>query len=360
MAMPSIIVELAAGSGNELWHRLSFSSATMGRSDHLPHATPRPAPVSPGAGGLASTDPLRLIGGTPLVELRRLSPREGVRIFAKLEGQNPTGSVKDRIAAGLVLLAEERGELSPGATIVEATTGNMGIALALVARQRGYEVRVVVPRGVAPSIPDILGCLGVDITWCEPRAGMKGAIDVAMAMAADHGYYPLRQFANPSNVAIHYASTGAEIVTALPRVDIFVAGIGTGGTLMGVGRRLREAYPGVRIVGVEPRLGERLQGLRSLEEGFIPPLLDLEKLDGRFLIDSARALDAARRVACEEGLMVGVSSGATLTAALKVSETLASGTIVVMFSDSGYKYLPARPWEAARAMDSALDDIHWW
>lgn len=304
--------------------------------------------------------PLDLIGSTPLVELRRLSPKPSVRIFAKLEGQNPSGSVKDRIAAGLVRQAEARGDIAPGGTLVEATTGNMGIALALVGRQRGYQVHTVIPKGVAPSIQDILELMRVEITWCEPRIGMKGAIDLAQSLARERGWYALRQFASPGNVEIHDQTTGREIVDALPDLDVFIAGIGTGGTLMGVGRRLKAHDPRIRVIGVEPRVGERLQGLRSLEEGFIPPLLDLGRLDGRYLVDSARALDAAARVAEEEGLLVGVSSGATLVAALRVADTMSSGKIVVMFSDGGFKYLPAHPWEAARKGDKELDDIHWW
>ncbi|MFN7972075.1 MAG: cysteine synthase family protein [Acidobacteriota bacterium] len=303
---------------------------------------------------------LDLIGRSPLVHLPRLSPKPGIEIFAKLEGQNPSGSVKDRIASGLVAAAEARGDLKPGDTIVEATTGNTGIALAMVSRQKGYKACTILPRGVAPSIKDLLELLGVDIIWCEPSAGMKGCIDRAQRLAAERGYYPLSQFGNPENVEIHYRTTGAEIVAAIPDVTVFVAGIGTGGTIMGVGRRLREINPSVRIIGVEPRVGDHLQGLRSLDEGYIPPLLDLGSLHGRYMVNSAQALEAARRVAAREGLIVGVSSGATLHAAMRVAETMERGNIVVMFSDSGWKYLPAHPWEAARAGDASLDDVHWW
>ncbi|MBI4307447.1 MAG: cysteine synthase family protein [Chloroflexi bacterium] len=303
---------------------------------------------------------LSLIGDTPLVEMPRLSPRPGVRIFAKLEGQNPSGSVKDRVALALVEAAERRGDLKPGATIVEASSGNTAIAVAMVAKQKGYGVRVVIPEGVAPSIKDILELYGVDITWCEPRAGMKGAIETAQQLADAHGYYPLRQFFDEANTEVHYRTTGREIVEALDRVDVFVAGIGTGGTLMGVGRRLRERDPTVRVIGVEPRLGERLQGLRSLAEGFIPPLLDMKALDGRFLMDSATAVAAAHRVVEAEGVLAGVSSGACLAVALRVAEKMKRGNIVAMFSDGGWKYLPARPWDAALKGAAALDETHWW
>ena len=303
---------------------------------------------------------LGLIGDTPLVELARLAPKPGIRLFAKLEGQNPTGSVKDRIVLGMVEAAERRGELKPGDTIVEASSGNTAISLAMVGKQKGYSIRVVIPRGVAPSVGDILRLYGADVTWCKPNVGLKGAIDLALSMAQRHGYYPLRQFDNPINVEVHYQTTGREIAEALPEVELFIGGIGTGGTLMGVGRRLRESNPGVRVVGVEPRMGERLQGLRSLAEGYVPPLLDLEHLDGRFLIDSASAIQASHAVAQAEGILAGVSSGATLCAALRLAERMEKGNIVVMFSDGGWKYLPARPWSAARRGSRSLDEVHWW
>ena len=309
---------------------------------------------------VGTTTVLDLIGGTPLVELPRLSPKPGVRIFAKLEGQNPSGSVKDRIVLAMVEAAERRGDLKPGDTIVEASSGNTAIALAMVGKHKGYGVRVVLPEGVAPSIADILQLYGAEITWCQAPAGMKGAIDLARSLADAHGYYPLGQFTDPTNVEIHYRTTGLEIVRALPQVDVLVAGIGTGGTIMGVGRRLRETNPNVRVVGVEPRMGERLQGLRSLAEGYVPPLLDLGQLDARFLVDSASALEATRRVVQTEGILAGVSSGATLHVAFRVAQGMERGNIVVMFSDGGWKYLPASPWDAARRGAEALDEIHWW
>jgi len=305
---------------------------------------------------------LDLVGNTPLVELRSLAPKPGVRIFAKLEGGNPSGSVKDRIVLAMVEAAEARGELRPGDTIVEASTGNTAIALAFVAKQKGYRARVVLPKGVVPSMADVLHIYGAEFEWCEPSGGMRGAIETARSLAQRDGFYELGQFTRPENVEAHYRTTGAEIVAdmASERVDVFVAGIGTGGTIMGVGRRLREAYPGVKVVGVEPRLGERLQGLRSLAEGYIPPLLDLDSLDGRFLVDSAHAIQFARRVAESEGFLAGVSSGATLSGAFRVAEKMDRGNIVVMFSDGGWKYLPSAPWDAAERSDHRLDEVHWW
>ncbi|MCH7552773.1 MAG: cysteine synthase family protein [Chloroflexi bacterium] len=309
---------------------------------------------------MSNTDLLTLVGSTPLVELPRLSPKPGIRTFAKLEGQNPTGSVKDRIAKALVEEGEAQGLLNPGDTIVEASSGNTAIALAFIARQRGYRARVVLPRGVAPSIPDLLAIYDVEITWCRHEGGMRRAIDAAEEIAQAEGLYLLGQFKREANVEAHYLTTGREIASALPRIDAFVAGIGTGGTIMGVGRRLKETHPGVRIIGVEPKLGEQLQGLRSIEEGFVPPLLDLDMLDGRYLVDTASSFRRVKEVVAMEGILAGASSGATLHAALRVAEGMDEGNIVVMFSDSGWKYIPARPWQDADAGSEALDEVHWW
>jgi len=303
---------------------------------------------------------LSVVGGTPLIELRSLQPKPGVRIFGKLEGQNPSGSVKDRLALGLVRAAEGRGELVSGATIVEASSGNTGIAVAMVGKQRGYTVRVVIPHGVAPSIGDVLALYGAEIEWCESDAGLQGAIDRAEELADQRGWYPLRQFSDPANVEVHYATTGEEFVHELTSLDVFVAGIGTAGTIMGVARRLREHNPDVRVVGVEPRMGDKLQGLRSMEEGGPPPLLDLGALNHRYLVDNRQAIRMTARIVEQEGLLIGVSGGACLHAALRYAERMESGDIVAMVSDSGWKYLPARPWDAAGADDDRLDDLHWW
>ena len=307
-----------------------------------------------------SHDPLGLIGNTPLVELRHVAPKPGVRIFAKLEGQNPSGSVKDRIVLAMVEAAERSGLLGPGATIVEASSGNTAIALALVARQRGYAARVVIPEGVVPTIEDLLRLLGADVVRCPSEGGMRRAIETAQELAERDGALALGQFTNDANVRAHYETTGVELLGQLDQIDAFIAGIGTGGTLTGVGRRLREAFPAVEIVGVEPRLGDQLQGLRSLEEGYVPPLLDFGLLSGRFIVDSADALACAREVAEREGLLVGVSSGATLYAAGRVAQRMESGNIVVMFADGGWKYLPARPWDTPLDESERLNEVHWW
>ncbi len=316
---------------------------------------PTPAP-----GAVRSHSALAQIGDTPLIELRHLSPKPGVRIFAKFEGTNPTGSIKDRVARALVCALEREGKLRPGQRIVEASSGNTAIALAMVARQRGYKVCVVLPEGVPPMIADTLMLFGVHLHWCKPLAGMRGAIEEAEKLAEACGGVPLRQFQNPLNVQVHETTTGEEIVQALPEVDVFVAGVGTGGTITGVGRRLKRHNPKVRVVGVEPRMGERLQGLTRLEDHFAAPLFDLDVLDRRMLVGAARSLQLMREITLREGLVAGVSSGAALHAALREAETLERGNIVVMFSDSGWKYLPSRPWDAAQRDDPDLDEVHWW
>ncbi|MFQ6028932.1 MAG: PLP-dependent cysteine synthase family protein [Dehalococcoidia bacterium] len=301
-----------------------------------------------------------LIGNTPLVELSHMSPKPGIRLFAKLEGSNPSGSIKDRIVLAMVEEAERRGELQPGDTIIEASSGNTGIALSLIGKLKGYHTHVVIPEEVAPSVGDLLELYGAEITWCESRVGMKGAIDLSQEIAqSGRGHY-LGQFDNYINLETHYRTTGAEIVRALPQIDVFVAGIGTGGTITGVSRRIKESNPQVSVVGVEPRMGEALQGLRSLSEGYVPPLLDLGQLSRRFLVDSATAIETARRIVEQEGIFAGVSAGATLHAALRVAAGMEKGNIVVMFSDGGWKYLPSRPWDAAREGSEDLDKTHWW
>jgi len=284
-----------------------------------------------------------------------------VRLFAKLEGGNPTGSVKDRVAAYMVREAEESGALSPGQTIVEASTGNTAIALAAVAKRRGYPVLAVVPEQVAPGIADLLALFGVEIQWAQPRAGMQGPIEAAQRLAERNGWWFASQFSSAANVRAHYETTGPEILADLPQVDVFVAGIGTGGTVMGVGRRLKERDPRTRVVGVEPRFGDRLQGIRNLDEGYVPPLLDLGLLDGRMLVDSESAFDCVRTLVSREGIFAGISSGATLHAALRIGARMERGNIVVMFADSGWKYLQALPWVTpATGLAAGPDDTAWW
>jgi cysteine synthase B len=290
---------------------------------------------------MASYDILDAIGSTPLVELRRMSPKPGVRIFGKLEGCNPTGSVKDRVALYLVRRAEADGSLTPGCTLVEASTGNTALSLALLAKQLGYGLKVVMPLRVTPGMVELLELLGTEIIPGEFEVGMKGAIDQAVRLGREKDHHAVRQFQDEANVLAHYETTGPEILQALPQVDVFVAGIGTGGTVMGVGKRLRERDPALRVIGVTPSPGDEIQGLRSLDQGYLPPLLDESLLDGRFMVDAAASFAMMKELLAREGLFAGLSSGAALHAALRVAERMESGNIVVLLADTGWRYMPA-------------------
>ncbi len=310
----------------------------------------------------AFSDITQAIGGTPLVELRHCSPNPKVRLFAKLESRNPTGSVKDRIAHQMVMEAERKGSLRPGETIVAASTGNTGIALAMIGLSRGYEVCVVVPENIPPEISPVLEAYGASVERVPAEQGMRGAIRLAQGLAEQPGWCVLDQFSDPANARTHYETTGPEILGALPAVDVFVAGLGTGGTLMGVGRRLKEANPRARVIAAEPHPGSEVQGLRSLSEGFVPPILDLDLLDGKILVRSHSAFRATAEVLRREAIFAGISSGAVLHAALKVAKGMARGNIVLLFADGGWKYLPASLWreEQGHTEDEDLDDIMWW
>lgn len=301
-------------------------------------------------------------GGTPLVELRRCSPKPGVRLFAKLEGQNPTGSIKDRLVSFMIARARAEGRLRPGQPIVEATTGNTGIALAAVGRRLGHPVRVVVPDSVLPAMGRWLAMYGAEVEWVCGPAGMRGAVEQARRVAERDGALLLNQFGSADNPQCHYETTAEEILAACPRVDVLVCGLGTGGTITGAGRRLREKNPSVQLVAVEPRPGDQLQGLRSLEEGFLPPILDLSLLDGKFVVGSTSAFRAVREILSREGLLVGPSSGAVMHAALRWAQRLRRGNVVMIFADSGWKYLNSPVFSGAEAPadEDALDDILWW
>lgn len=300
------------------------------------------------------------VGQTPLVELRSVSPKPEVRIFAKLEGFNPSGSIKDRVAYGIVSDAEDKGLLKPGDTIVEASTGNTAIAIAMLAKRRGYRSCLIIPEGVVPSILDILNLLDVQIIRTKPKAGVLGAIEKSFELAEKDGWFAVRQFHNQLNLSTHHDTTGEEIAHQMPQVDVLVTGVGTGGTLMGAGKRLRALNPDLKLVAVEPKLGERLQGLRSMEEGYELPLVSLDILNARYLVSNDVAIREAKRLAHDEGLLVGVSSGAVMHGALRYAEKLDRGNIVVIFADGGWKYLPANPWQNAEASDPKLNDMHWW
>ena len=287
---------------------------------------------------------LEAIGNTPLVELRRISPKPTVRIYAKLEGNNPTGSLKDRIAKSMIEAAEQSGALTPDKVILEPTSGNTGIALAMVARLKGYKVKVVVPDNVTVERRQLLELFGAEIVYSDGNQGTNGSIKLAQQLAADPRYYMPYQYGNQANPQAHYDTTGAEIIRDCPEVDVLVAGLGTGGTLMGCARRLKEYNPKIRVVAVEPHPGDLVQGLRSLEEGFIPPILDTSLLDGKIIVDSRCAFAATKDLTTKEAIFAGVSSGAVIHCAIRVAHRMEKGTIVCVLCDGGWKYLSLGVW----------------
>ncbi len=306
-------------------------------------------------------DILDAIGNTPLVALPRMSPKPGVRLWGKLEGQNPTGSLKDRIAKAMIEAAEASGELTPGKTILEPTSGNTGISLALVARRKGYRLTVVIPDNASEERIRLLELFGAEIVFSPGERGTNGAIEVARAMARDPRYYMPFQYGNPANPRAHYEGTGAEILRDLPEVTHFVAGLGTGGTLTGVGRRLKEHDPGIQVIAAEPELGELVYGLRSLEEGFIPPILDESVLDRKFLVGSSDALRATRELNEREGIFAGISSGAVVHVAQRVAAEIERGEIVCLLADGGWKYLSTEAWSAdLQRAEKTVAETLWW
>ncbi|HEX6675615.1 MAG TPA: cysteine synthase [Actinomycetes bacterium] len=290
------------------------------------------------------------IGNTPLVGLPRLSPRPGVRLWAKLEGQNPTGSVKDRVAKAMVEDAEKSGVLTPGATLLEPSSGNTGIALAVVARVRGYRLVVVLPENTSLERRQLLELYGAEVVLSPADQGSNGAIERAKRLAAEHpDWVMLYQYGNPANAQAHYDTTGPEIWRDLPEVTHFVAGLGTTGTLMGVGRYLHERNPAVKVVAAEPEYGDLVYGLRNLDEGFVPPIFDPDLLDGRIKAGAAAALARTRQLAAVEGLFSGISGGAVLHVALRLAERLDRAEIVLLVADGGWKYLSTGAYAADQA-----------
>jgi len=307
-------------------------------------------------------DIIASIGNTPLVELRRLSPKPGVRIWAKLESRNPTGSVKDRVARALIEDAEEKGAIAPGQTILEPTSGNTGISLAMICAHKGYPLKVVMPDNVTPERTQLLQMYGAEIVYSEGSKGSNGAVELALEMAAaDSSYYMPYQYGNAANPLAHYNGTAVEILEELDDVAAFVAGLGTGGTLMGNGRRLKEALgDSVKIVAAEPMQGEPVQGLRSLDDGFIPPIIDLSLLDRKIFVTNSDAIVWTRKLLDEEGLFAGVSTGAIARVAVRIAGELDEGNVVFIVADDGWKYLSSgiytRPLHEIENLESTL----WW
>jgi cysteine synthase len=304
----------------------------------------------------ASRSLLDLIGNTPLVELSRLSP-PGRTIVAKLEGQNPTGSIKDRVALAMV----DAAELEPGQELLEPTSGNTGISLALVAKLRGFELTCVMPANATPERRLLLELYGATIVDSPAELGSNGAVRMAQEIAGKESRYRmLFQYANEANPRAHYEGTGAEIVRDLDRVDALVAGLGTGGTLMGTGARLREAFPDVVVAAAEPLPGDPVMGLRSLDDGYVPPILDIAQLDRKLLVSNGEAATAARALLDREGIFAGVSSGAVVHVARRIAEELPEGAVVVcVLADAGWKYLSAAFWREADPEDS-MEATLWW
>jgi cysteine synthase B len=305
---------------------------------------------------------LDLVGQTPLVELPRLSPKPGVRMYAKLEGQNPTGSIKDRVAKAMIEAAEASGELEPGRALLEPTSGNTGISLALVASLKGYPLTCVLPENATEERKRLLRLYGADVVLSPAEEGSNGAVRRALAMAEDdpRWFVPF-QYANAANPRAHYEGTGAEIVAALDQVDVLVAGLGTGGTLMGTGERLRESFPDVVVAAAEPLPGDPVMGLRSLDDGYVPPILDVSRLDRKVLVSNEESVRAVRELLRREGILGGVSSGAVIHVARRLAEELEEGVIVTILADGGWKYLSADFWDASdERVAESMEATVWW
>jgi len=307
-------------------------------------------------------DIVQAIGHTPLVELKRFSPKPGVRIYAKLESYNPTGSVKDRVARSMIEDAEAQGAISPGQTILEPTSGNTGISLAMICSRKGYPLKVVMPDNVTPERTQLLQMYGADIVYSPGNQGSNGAVAKALEMAeSDASYYMPYQYGNQANPLAHYNGTAPEILEELDEISAFVAGLGTGGTLMGNGRRLREELgDSVKIVAAEPMQGEPVQGLRSLDDGFIPPIIDLSLLDRKIFVTNHDAVVWTKKLLDEEGIFAGVSTGAIARVAVRIANELDEGNVVFIVADDGWKYLSSglytKPVEELEALESTL----WW
>jgi cysteine synthase B len=303
---------------------------------------------------------LDLVGNTPLVELKRLSPKPTVQIYAKLEGQNPTGSIKDRVAKAMIDAAEASGELTPGRELLEPTSGNTGISLALIAKLKGYKLTCVMPENATEERRRLLRLYGATIVDSPGDQGSNGAVRLALELAEkEPKYFMPFQYANPMNPRAHYEGTGAEIAEALDRVDVLVAGLGTGGTLMGAGERLRESFPDIVIAAAEPLPGDAVMGLRSLDDGYVPPILDVSKLDRKVLVSNAESVAAVHALLDREGIFAGVSAGAAVHVARKLADELEEGVVVAILADAGWKYLSADFWETDD-VEHSMERTLWW
>jgi [CysO sulfur-carrier protein]-thiocarboxylate-dependent cysteine synthase len=303
---------------------------------------------------------LELVGNTPLLELPHLSPKPEVRLYAKLEGQNPTGSVKDRVALAMVEAAERAGELEPGQELLEPTSGNTGISLAFVARLKGYRLTCVMPENVTEERRRLLRIYGAEIVESPAAEGSNGAVRVALELSErEPRFHMLFQYANGANPAAHYEGTGSEIAETVDRLDVLVAGLGTGGTLMGAGRRLRESFPDLVVAAAEPLPGDPVMGLRSLEDGYVPPILDVAALDRKVLVSNGDAVAGLRALLDREGVFAGVSAGAVVHVARKLAAELDEGVVVAILADAGWKYLSAAFWDADDA-EAEMEKSVWW
>src|SRR5690242_14564151 len=307
-------------------------------------------------------DIVQAIGNTPLVELKRLSPKPGVRIYAKLESYNPTGSVKDRVARSMIEDAESRGAIQPGQTILEPTSGNTGISLAMICSRKGYPLKVVMPDNVTAERTQLLRMYGAEIVYSPGEQGSNGAVALALEMAeADSSYYMPYQYGNEANPLAHYHGTAVEILEELDEVAAFVGGLGTGGTLMGNARRLKEENSETKIVAAEPLQGELVQGLRSLEDGYIPPIIDISLLDRKIFVSNRDAVIWTRKLLEEEGVFVGVSSGAIASIAVRVAGELDEGNVVFVAPDDGWKYLSSGVYtKSLEELEESLDSASFW
>jgi cysteine synthase len=307
-------------------------------------------------------DIVQSIGHTPLIELPSLSPKRGVHVWAKLESRNPTGSVKDRVARALIEDAEEKGAISAGQTILEPTSGNTGISLAMICSRKGYRLKVVMPENVTPERTQLLRMYGAEIVYSPGDQGSNGAVAKALEMATeDPSYYMPYQYGNQANPGAHYNGTALEILEELDEVTAFVAGLGTGGTLMGNGRRLKETFgDAVKIVAAEPMQGEPVQGLRSLDDGFIPPIIDISLLDRKIFVTNRDAIVWTRKLLDEEGVFAGVSSGAIASIAVRIAGELDEGNVVFVVADDGWKYLSSGIYTLPVDEIENLESTVWW